>query len=156
MLKIIDLNQSSIFGIYCLRRYSELSNTFRQIYIWIRLPWWLSGKESAWNAGDWGSIPESGRFPGRGNWQPTPVFLLGEFHAQRSLVGYSSYGHSQCLHVLWEINIWKMTVVYLQDLAGMRFRTQLGGSEVGEGSGLRSILRQAVSLKWKRIFRSLM
>ena len=25
-----------------------------------RLPWWLSGKESASNAGDLGSIPESG------------------------------------------------------------------------------------------------
>ena len=29
-----------------------------------RLPWWLSGKESARNAGDPGSIPRSGRSPG--------------------------------------------------------------------------------------------
>ena len=28
------------------------------------LPWWLSPKESACNAGDMGSIPGSGRFPG--------------------------------------------------------------------------------------------
>ena len=28
-------------------------------------------------------------------WQPTPVFLLGEFHAQRSLVGYSPWGHKE-------------------------------------------------------------
>ena len=26
------------------------------------------------------------------NWQPTPVFLPGEFHGQRSLVGYSPWG----------------------------------------------------------------
>ena len=26
--------------------------------------------------------------------QPTPVFLPGEFHEQRSLVGYSLYGHT--------------------------------------------------------------
>ena len=26
-------------------------------------------------------------------WQPTPVFLLGESHEQRSLVGYSPCGH---------------------------------------------------------------
>ena len=46
--------------------------------------------ESAWNSGDPGSIPVSGRSPGEGNeWQPTPVFLLGEFHEQRSLAGYS-------------------------------------------------------------------
>ena len=25
-------------------------------------------------------------------WQPTPVFLPGEFHAQRSLVGYNPWG----------------------------------------------------------------
>ena len=27
-------------------------------------------------------------------WQPTPVFLLGEFHGQRNLVGYSLMGHN--------------------------------------------------------------
>ena len=29
----------------------------------------------------------------RNKWQPTPVFLPGEFHGQRSLVGYSPWGH---------------------------------------------------------------
>ena len=28
-------------------------------------------------------------------WLPTPVFLLGDFHTQRSLVGYSSWGHKE-------------------------------------------------------------
>ena len=28
-------------------------------------------------------------------WQPTPVFLPGEFHGQRSLVGYSLWGHKE-------------------------------------------------------------
>ena len=26
-------------------------------------------------------------------WQPTPVFLPGESHGQRSLAGYSPWGH---------------------------------------------------------------
>ena len=42
------------------------------------------------NAGDirdTGSILGSGRPPGGGKWQPTPVFLRGESHGQRSLVG---------------------------------------------------------------------
>ena len=39
---------------------------------------------------DVGSIPGPGRFPWRRAWQPTPVFLPGEFHGQRSLAGYSS------------------------------------------------------------------
>ena len=31
----------------------------------------------------------------RRKWQPTPVFLPGEFHGQRSLVGYSPWGHRE-------------------------------------------------------------
>ena len=46
------------------------------------------GKESACNVGDLGSIPRLGRFPPwRREWQPTPLFLPGEFHGQRSLAG---------------------------------------------------------------------
>ena len=45
------------------------------------------GKESAWNAGDPGLIPELGRSPGEGNGYPLPVFLPGEFCGERSLVG---------------------------------------------------------------------
>ena len=44
------------------------------------------------NAGDTGSIPGSGRSPGEGERQPTPVFLPGKFHGQRSLEGYSPWG----------------------------------------------------------------
>ena len=45
-------------------------------------------KESACNAGDLGLISGSEKIPWRREWQPTPVFLPGEFHGQRSLVGY--------------------------------------------------------------------
>ena len=33
-----------------------------------------------------------GKIPWRREWLPTAVFLLGEFHGQRSLVGYSPWG----------------------------------------------------------------
>ena len=33
--------------------------------------------------------------PWRRKWQPTPVFLPGESHGQRSLVGYSSWGREE-------------------------------------------------------------
>ena len=49
-------------------------------------------KASAWNAGDPGSIPGSGRSPGEGNGNP---LLPGESHGGRSLVGYSSWGHKE-------------------------------------------------------------
>ena len=48
------------------------------------VPRWLSGKESACNTGYTSSIPESGRFPRREKWQPTPVFLPGNFMAWRA------------------------------------------------------------------------
>ena len=32
------------------------------------------------------------KFPCRRKWLPTPVFLPGEFHGQRSLIGYSPRG----------------------------------------------------------------
>ena len=40
------------------------------------LPWWLSGKESACNAGDPGSIPGLGRSPGEGNGNPLQCSCL--------------------------------------------------------------------------------
>ena len=42
-----------------------------------------------------GSISESGKIPWRRAWQPTPVFLPGESHGQRSLKGYSPQGHEE-------------------------------------------------------------
>ena len=35
------------------------------------------------------------KIPWRGEWHPTSVFLPGEFHGQRSLVGYSPWGHKE-------------------------------------------------------------
>ena len=34
-------------------------------------------------------------------WQPTPVFLLGKSHGQKSLVGYSSWGHKESDTIEW-------------------------------------------------------
>ena len=41
------------------------------------------------NVKDAGLIPGSGKISWGGAQQPSPVFLPGEFHGQRSLVGYS-------------------------------------------------------------------
>ena len=46
-------------------------------------------KASACKVGDPGSILGLGRFPWRRKWQATPVFLPGESHGGRSLVGYN-------------------------------------------------------------------
>ena len=54
------------------------------------------------------------KIPWRREWQSTPVLLPGEFHGQRSLVGYSPWGpknqtclssslslHFSCLYIFW-------------------------------------------------------
>ena len=53
------------------------------------------GKESTCNVGDPASTPESGGFLWRREWLPTLVFLPGEFHGQRGLIGYSPWGRKE-------------------------------------------------------------
>ena len=56
------------------------------------------GKESACNAGDPGDLgltPGSGRSPRGGHSNPLPVFLPGESHGQRTLVGYRPQDHKE-------------------------------------------------------------
>ena len=64
----------------------------KRIMIMKGFPRWHSGKNPPANARDAGLIPGSRRSPSR-KLQPTPVFLPGRFHGQRSLAGYSPWGH---------------------------------------------------------------
>ena len=41
-----------------------------------------------------------GKIPWRRTWQPTPVFLPGKYHGQRSLAGYSLLIHKRLRHNL--------------------------------------------------------
>ena len=52
-------------------------------------------KESTCNVGDLGSILGLGRSPGGGNDNPLQYSCLENPHAQRSLAGYSSWGHKE-------------------------------------------------------------
>ena len=45
-----------------------------------------------------GFDPSVGKIPWRRKWQPTPLFLPGEFHGQTSLVGYSPWGCKRIGH----------------------------------------------------------
>ena len=55
----------------------ECSDFFKEVSCLCRLPWWLSGlkkkKILPAKAGDVGSIPRSGRFPGEGNSNPLSI-----------------------------------------------------------------------------------
>ena len=58
-------------------------------------------KNPSANAGDEGDTeelrfdPRVGKIPWRREWQPTPEFLPGKSHGQRSLVGYNPWGHNE-------------------------------------------------------------
>ena len=67
-----------------------------------------------------GIYPWVGKIPWRRKWQPTPVFLPGESHGQRSLTGYSTW--SQRVGHDWETNWWRMVSVCLNhwSLAGLK------------------------------------
>ena len=62
---------------------------------WVEIQSFQLSLPGAGATGNLGSIPGSGRFPQRKAWQPTPVFLPGESHGQRSLEGYSPQGHTE-------------------------------------------------------------
>ena len=62
------------------------------------IPRWLSGKESACQCRRHkrcGFNPWVGKVPWRRTWQPTPVFVPGESHGQRTLAGYSPWGRQE-------------------------------------------------------------
>ena len=63
--------------------------------VFLGFPGGSEGKEFACNVGIPGFGPWVGKIPWRREWLPTPVFLPGEFHGQRSLVGYSPWGRKQ-------------------------------------------------------------
>ena len=52
-------------------------------------------KESAYNEGDLDLIPGLGRSPGGGHGNPLQCSCLENPHGQRSLVGYSPWGHKE-------------------------------------------------------------
>ena len=76
---------------------------------YLDFPGGSEGKEITRNAGDSGSIHGSGKSPGEGNGNLLQ-FLPGELHGQRSLAGYSLWGHkesdktNQLIHSLHLLN----------------------------------------------------
>ena len=58
-------------------------------------PWWHNFKQSNCQWRVCWFDPWVGRIPWKRKWQPTPVFLSGKSHGQRSLEGYSTWGQKE-------------------------------------------------------------
>ena len=71
------------------------------LWHWSGFPGSSIGKESACQCRRHGFDPWLGKIPWRRKWEPTPVFLPGKSHGQKSLVGYSPWGHKRVGHDLW-------------------------------------------------------
>ena len=65
------------------------------LYPYNGFPGGLDGKESSSNAGDLGSIAGLGKSPGGGYGNSLQYSFLENLHGQRSLAGYSPWGHKE-------------------------------------------------------------
>ena len=84
----------------------------------IRLPWWLSQWRNHLQCRRPGFDPWVGKIPWRRKQQLTPVFLPGESHGHKSLVGYTV--HSVAKRWTWLSNwthILKSTIYWKQMLS---------------------------------------
>jgi len=72
----------------------QLRIFYKHRYYILGFPRWLSSKElpAMQETKEMWFSPWVGKIPWRRAWQPTPVFLPGESHGQRSLVGYRPWG----------------------------------------------------------------
>ena len=93
---------------------------------------WLSGKESTCQCWRNRFDPWIRKIFQRRKWQPTPVFMPGKSHGQRSLVGYSPWGPKRVRHELATKNKTNKTRVPKEDLSLTPSKTKvfLGGSVV--------------------------
>ena len=69
------------------------------------LPWWLRWQRIGLKHRRLGFRAWEGKIPWRRKWLPTPVFLPGEFHGQRSLVDYIQPTGSPSVRLNWATNV---------------------------------------------------
>ena len=121
-----------------------------KIIIFVGFPGGSDGKESACNAGDMGSIPGLGRSPGERHGNPLHYPCLENLHGQRSLTGYSPWGHKEsdtterlslsCQYsMIWTMIMWQTIPKFPELLSGVRSSLVLlaGTRILGFRSGMR-------------------
>ena len=72
------------------------------------LPQWLRRQRICLQCRRPGFDPWIGKIPQRREWLPTPLFLPGEFHGQRNLVGFSPQDHKEADTSEWLTDIYKI------------------------------------------------
>ena len=77
-------------------------------------PWWLSGKESTCQCRHHGFNLWVETVPWRRKLATIPVFLPGKSHGQKSLAGYSPWGHKRIRYNLATIQqVFTYSIFYI-------------------------------------------
>ena len=75
--------------------YPLLLLLFLSLIVVVRISKIILNSSGAWQCRRPRFNPWIGKIPWRRKWQPTPIFLPGESHGQRSLVGYGPQGRKE-------------------------------------------------------------
>ena len=86
----------------------EFLITYVKLWAFLMAQWYRICLQCRWPRFD----PRVRKIPWRRQWLTTPVFLSGELHGQRSLVGYSPWGHR--VRHDWATNIFTFKTIYLE------------------------------------------
>ena len=91
------------------REYQSWRTKVLKAYCVINFPGGSGGKASAYNAGDLGSIPGSGRSPGEGNGNPLQYSCLENPMDGGTWLGYSPWGRKESNTTEWlhSLTPWK-------------------------------------------------
>ena len=127
-----------LWGFWCLFQLKITLSHFQDLNFGVSsresgLPWGFSGKECACQCRRPGFDPWVRKIPWRRKWQPTPVFLPGKPHGQRSLAGYSPcdrtdsdtteklgmHTHTQCDIYAWIHSLYQQHLDHIQDVTGV-------------------------------------
>ena len=122
-------------------------NIFGETLLSIGLPWWFRGQSLCLQCRRPGFDPWVKKIPWRRNWQPTSVFLPGESHGWRSLVGYNPRGRKESdmierLHFHFTLlsisNLTSKSGLQISQVHDQLIIVQLSGGESTKCSGFKS------------------
>ena len=125
------------------------------IYVVTGFPRGAAGKEFVYQGRRWrrsGFYPWVGKIPCRRKWQPSPVFLAGKSHGQRSLVGCISWDRQERNMPAWDKTIGSEDQLTLRGLTaealpvGLQWQTSWATGQ--EGYGGRPLPRAVAPKYW--------